>query len=192
MRKKNPDEIRMGKTRGGEVVRFGDKAERVGSPGKTAGLAKFIEIAWIDARGVLHIQRFTEPGLPDLAWNDRTKVLMVFPTTEVPDVCHRNLQGLEREAKMISKWAKGRKAKCAIPMQVDDYLTTPLGVADTIVYRSDKFDGKRNPHPDLRGASEYVHQFDDDVFVEGSETSPPDAILVSGGKLDVKPGGIVH
>jgi hypothetical protein len=65
-------------------------------------------------------------------------------------------------------------------------------VADTIVYRSDKFDGKRNPHPDLKGASEYVHQFDEDVFVEGSETTPPDAILVSGGKIDVKPGGIVH
>lgn len=189
---RNPSQIQMGKVRGGEKVYFGEAAEPIEGPGKTTQLGKFLEVAWIDENGVLHVQRFKEPGLPDLVWNDRTKTLMAFPTTEVPDVCTPNLEGLGREAKMLSEWAEGRKAKCQVPMRVDNYLVMPVGVADTLVYRSDKFDGKRNPHPDLKGAKEYVHQFDDDVFIEETGSKPPDAILISGGRLDVERRGIIH
>lgn len=193
LRRRNPQaELQVGATADGEPVYFGEEPEKIGSPGKTTWLGKAIEVAWIDQDGNLRIQRFREPGLPDFAWNDRTKTLMMFPTTEVPEICDPDLRGLEAEAKMIGVWAKGRKAKCKVPVKVDNFLVVPVGVADTLVYRSDKFDGKRNPHPDLRGAKEYVHQFDDDVFVEESGGKPPEAILISGGRLDVEPGGIVH
>ncbi len=120
---------------------------------------------------------------------------MFFPTTTTPQQCDPNLQGLEVEAKMLSTWAKGREAKCHVPVPLPDVMVVPVGVADTLVYRSDKFDGPRNPHPDQQGSQEYVHQFDDDVFVEESKfsaTKPPAAVLISGGRLDVEAAGIVH
>lgn len=191
--KRNPSgELQVGATADGEKVYFDEQPEVMDEPGNVTWLGKVVELAWIDAKGNLRIQRFRDPGLPDLAWNHTTKTLMTFPTAHVPAICDPSLVGLEEQAKMLGRWAQGREAKCHVPIQIQSLKVAPVGVADTLVYRSDKFDGKRNPHPDLKGAQEYVHQFNDDVFVEESAGKPPEAILISGGRLDVEERGIIH
>lgn len=199
-RKRNPERIRVGKTRGGKVSYLGSAPHKAADASKHPRLGKVIEIAWVDpSRGepFLHVQRFHEPGLPDLVWDDDKKVLMFFPNVSpVGGPESGDLSGLGKQSKVYKRWAKGRaprgKASRNVP---DDELVAPVGVADTIVYRSDKFDKSISHHPDLRGAKEYVHQFDDDVFVEQSRSfknNPPDVVNILGGRLDVLPGGIVH
>lgn len=197
--RRNPQELVLGKTHRGKVVHLGDAPRTAPSPGKVTRLGKVIEIAWVDPQrnGAphLHVQRFREPGLPDLAWNEELRTLMFFPNTEMPEELSRNLKGLESQTKMFKRWAKGRAPTGHSRVRTPATNIHPVGVADTLVYRSDKFSGKHNPHPDLSGSQEFVHQFDDDVFVEQSASSsgkPPGVVVIQGGKLDVKSAGIIH
>jgi hypothetical protein len=90
-------------------------------------------------------------------------------------------------------WSK-RNADCAIEYRDPNALVVPVGIADTIAYRSDKWD-KKSSERDLEGSSEYVHQFDDGVFAEQNRrrgNEPPKVALIHGGKLDVEADGIIH
>lgn len=199
-RKSNRQRVEVGKTRKGKPVYLGSRSHKAPELPKTPRLGKVIEIAWLDASNgepYLHVQRFKEPGLPDLMWDDDKKILLFFPTSNPPQgIQSTDLRGLEKQAKVFRRWAKGRKPKGFARISTpDNVMVAPVGVADTIVYRSDKFSGKHNPHPDLRGSQEYVHQFDDDVFVEQAKSNfnvRPEVVNILGGRLDVEPGGIVH
>lgn len=196
--RKNPNgKIQIGKTRKGQAVHLGTPPRTAPNPGKTTRLGKVLEIAWIDMTNGphLHVQRFQGPGLPDLVWNDQTKTLMFFPTADVPAELDTNLSDVKPQAKMFERWAMGRKPKGKKRFGTPAPTIIPVGPIDTVVYRSDKFSGKHNPHPDLEGSQEYVHQFDDGVFVEESAHpagEPPAAVYIRGGRLDVEERGIVH
>jgi hypothetical protein len=187
-------------------------------PKKTAMLCKLLELTWIDESGVLNVQRFQEPGLPDVFWNRHTKILYAFPGNEsIAQVCAtkgaprrtsivprilRNLfsptsepddvfVGLEDEAEMYEIWAD-RPPRCRYKVEIDEQPVVSLGAADTIVYRSDKWQDEPNPDPDKRGSQEYLHQFGLDVALQETPEEPPSSIVIRGGKLDVLEGGIAH
>lgn len=82
--------------------------------------------------------------------------------------------------------------RCRHHLSVPSEPLDAYGVADTIVYRSDKWENQPNPDPDKRGSQEYLHQFGLDVAIEETPGNPPPAIMVRGGKLDVLEGGIAH
>lgn len=187
----NPSSPVVGETAKGQVVHLNSPPEEIPSPGQTTVLGKLVELAWIDGAGRLQVLRFTEPGLPDLVWNEELKTLMAFPGIGM-SACLPPGQ-YPAASKMLKRWAQ-RDAQCAREGGIPPYQVAPVGAADTIVYRSDKWH-ERNPHPDLKGSQEYLHMFGPGVFAEAAHAnqgaSPP-AVLVQGGKLDVEERGIIH
>lgn len=158
-------------------------------PQTTIYQGKALEITYYGPNG-LDVLRFSEPGLPDLYWNDDQKKLFIFPNMEVSTYCDPYLEGkdLKKAAKVYRTWHQ-RAAECHQVARHPEVPVYVVGSGDTVVYRSDKW-GPRNKHPELRGSKEYLHQFDEGVFVA---TDPDiEAVIVEGNKLDVHPGGIVH
>lgn len=220
-RARNPNApLLAGKYRGKNIV-IGSK-EDIPFPGPTAALCKLVELTWIAGDGELQVQRFGEPGLPDVFWNRKTKILYMFPDTSMDEgVCLaqpakpsraprilRNLAslfstplrneddvfiGLEDQVDMYELWAK-RGPTCRHNVTVPEDPIVAFGVADTIVYRSDKWEDEPNPHPDKVGSQEYLHQFGLDVAIEETPNGKrrPSAVVIRGGKLDVLEGGIAH
>lgn len=215
-RARNPEiPVIAGKYRG-DTIHVGQERPAV-APGETATLCKLVELSWIASDGALQVQRFAEPGLPDVFWSRDKKTLYIFPTTEMgPGVCVAAPQepirrpllerlagvlraptqddvfiGLRDQVDMYNLWAK-RKPTCRHELWVPEDPLFAYGVADTIVYRSDKWEKKPNPHPDKRGSQEYLHQFGLDVAIEETPGDPPPAIRIRGGKLTVLEGGIAH
>lgn len=204
----------------GETIFVGEE-QPMPTPGRTAGICKLLELTWIAADGNLQVQRFQEPGLPDVFWNRRTKILYMFPDVElgpgqcVVDVPRRQSHGrrlfgrladlfspleddesdvfigLEDQVEMYRIWSK-RDPRCRHELMVPEDDIVAFGVADTIVYRSDKWEDEPNPHPDKLGSQEYLHQYGLDVAIEETPENPPAAIVIRGGKLDVLEGGIAH
>lgn len=220
-RSRNPNEPILAGTYRGEKIHIGDEQE-LPPPGETATLCKLVELTWIAEDGELQVQRFGEPGLPDVFWNRDTKILYMFPDTELGEgVCIapsaappsrtprilRNLAnlfsplrsqndvfiGLEDQVAMYKLWAK-RSPTCKHNLTVPEEPIVAYGIADTIVYRSDKWQKQPNPHPDKRGSQEYLHQFGLDVAIEETpnDDQRPAAVVIRGGKLTVLEGGIAH
>lgn len=217
-RERNPNDRVIAGTYRGEVIHVG-QTRPLPEPGKTAGLCKLLELTWIAHDGTLQVQRFQEPGLPEVFWNKKTQILYVFPMLELGEgVCKvpkerggsrilRNLLapfqgnddtfiGLEDQVKMYRLWAK-RDPQCRYNLTVPSEPIVAYGVADTIVYRSDKWEKDKwpdgvNPHPDKRGSQEYLHQYGLDVAIEETPGDPPPSIVMRGGKLTVMEGGIAH
>jgi hypothetical protein len=217
-RARNPNEpVRAGTYRG-DPLYIGDE-EDIPVPGPTAALCKLIELTWIAADGTLQVQRFSAPGLPDVLWNRKTKILYMFPDVELGEgVCQipkqgssrvprilRNLMsplradddvfvGLDDQVKMYKLWAK-RGPTCRHKITIPEDPIVAFGAADTIVYRSDKWQKEPNPDPDKMGSQEYLHQFGLDVAIEETPSRRdrrPASIVVRGGKLDVLEGGIAY
>lgn len=223
----NPNDGVLAGTYRNQPIYIGEP-EPMPPPEKTATLCKLVELTWLAADGNLQVQRFGEPGLPDVFWNRHTNTLYVFPHVEMgagecavqehgarrrapgrgilanlakmvgltsrlsaPD---DTFIGLEDQAKMYELWAK-RPPTCRHELSVPDDPIVGYGVADTIVYRSDKWEDAPNPHPDKLGSQEYLHQFGLDVAIEetpNKRQQSPTAIVIRGGKLDVLEGGIAH
>jgi hypothetical protein len=182
-----------GKLRGANVG-FGMQEHRVVFPPKATLLGKVLELCFVSHDGALVCQKFEAPGLPDLIWDNARKELFVVQVSARKTSCLPGTNGLGSQASMLKVWSK-RDAECTVEYDDPRVLVAPVGVADTIAYRSDKWN-KKNGEPDLIGSPEYVHQFDDGVFVEEprrrSSNSAPKLALIHGGKLDVEAGGIVN
>lgn len=215
-RMRNPNDAIIAGVYKGQTIHAGSQQPLI-APEKSTGLCKLIELSWVAPDGTLQVQRFQEPGLPDVFWNKKKRVLYMFPDLEMGEgVCVasdapkgrgasriiRNLMdplrggddvfiGLKDQVKMFKTWSK-RKPRCRHDLLIPDGNVTAYGVADTIVYRSDKWEKEPNPHLDKRGSQEYLHQFGLDVAIEETPGDPPPTIIVRGGKLDVLEGGIAH
>jgi hypothetical protein len=92
-------------------------------------------------------------------------------------------------AKMFKRWAQ-REAHCRKEISVPMVRMTPIGRADTISYRSDKWH-EENPDPVLEDSGEYIHVHGEDVWV-WQDADNPNALMIRGGKLDVEERGIIH
>lgn len=191
-RMRNPNEPVIAGKYKGETIHIGEERP-LPAPGKTADLCKLIELTWISVDGMLQVQAFGEPGLPDVFWNKKTKILYMFPELELGEgVCGDDVFiGVREQVKMFRIWSK-RDPSCVYELSAPEEPVVAYGIADTIVYRSDKWQKEPNPHPDKLGSQEYLHQFGLDVAVEETPGNPPPAIVVRGGKLTVLGGGIAH
>jgi len=191
-RMRNPNEPVLAGAYKGTQIGIGQKIP-FEEPAKTAALCKLIELSWIASDGSLQVQRFEPPGIPDVFWNKKRKTLYMFPELELGEgVCGDDVFiGLRDQFKMFRTWAK-RDPRCRYELTVPQEPVIALGVADTIVYRSDKWQDEPNPHPDKQGSQEYLHQFGLDVAIEETPGDPPPVIQVRGGKLTVLEGGIAN
>ena len=202
----------------GTPIKFGEKrrlpeAEAVGI------LGKLLELTFLSSDGRFMVQRFDEPGLPDLCWNDELKACLAFPLMDIPSFCtpidmvaedgYRranrsvsvDMRALKQGIEVAERWHQ-READCFYNVDPPRVSVEVVGLMDTIVYRSDKWgdgdepiwqgDAPRNPHPDLEGSREYVHQDEYGVVLEESSGWPPEAIVVHGGRLDAWKEGLVY
>jgi hypothetical protein len=96
---------------------------------------------------------------------------------------------MKKTANMFKRWAQ-RDPHCHKEIDVPMVRMNPLGRADTISYRSDKWHDE-NPDPRLEGSGEYIHVHGENVWV-WQDGNKPNALMIRGGKLDVEERGIVH
>lgn len=160
----------------------------ISDPGDLVDLGKCLEYTYIDGAAVLHIVRFATSDPPSLCWSQEHRSLFMFPRAQrtscsAPDP-------LRGSSKMFHRWAQ-RDAACERVFEVPEVDVQMIGALDTIIYRSDKWHD-RNPDPDLSDSQEYIHQVGDGVGLWQSAGAPPDAIVITGGCLDVEERGIIH
>lgn len=169
-----------------------------------AGLGVLIEYGYIDPDGVLQIVPSDREHPPVLYWDDVGKRLYAFTNIDyagcdlIPDT-----EDWERAGNVIRRWRKGQDPQCASSIVVPRKRIFAVGVADTVSYRSSKFDGKSELKViDLRGkprqdprepeSQEYIHKHWNDVWTWQDDEAAPSIIVIEGGALDVHSKGIIH
>jgi len=171
---------------------------------KLVGLGVLIEYGYVDADGALQVVKANPASPPMLYWDNVAKRLYSFPyagygTCDVipptPD--------MQEAVKTYKKWAKGRAPQCASTVRAPKTEIFAAGVADTVSYRSDKYDGKSElriielrgvptQDPRMPDAQEYIHKHWHDVWTWVDDEDDPYAIMIEGGALDVHAKGIIH
>jgi len=181
---------------------------------------RLLEFSYLDQDANFRVARFREPGLPDFLWDDQQKCVLSLPGLNVDNQCTpvpergvgarlRGLVGadsvLERGAALVEKFMQ-RPPRCFYEAPKFSLDTVCVGMMDAVVYRSDKWgeleqpvyaDHPRNPHPELQGSREYLHQDQFGVVLEQSlETiggsKVPALSVVRGGRLDAYKEGLVY
>jgi len=159
-------------------------------PGDVIILGKLLEYVWINEDGSLDVRRW-ENRPPDLYWNRTQKTLYAFPNVPETTVCEPVPDDLADEAQMFKRWSQ-RDAHCARTFELDaEASIIPMGVGDSIAYRSDKWHGQSDDTY-LEDSQEYFHQFSDGNWIWQDSDTSPNAILMRGGQLDVEERGIIH
>ena len=161
----------------------------VGDPGDLVTLGVILEYTLLDADANLVVRRFPDADPPKLYWQHDTKVLWVFPGTGMEECS--NPQSSPEAAKLFKRWAQ-RNAECRQVIDVPATTVTLDGMADTVVYRSDKWHGRNHDQLRMPGSQEYIHQFGQGVGVWQDHGNPPSAICFQGGCLDMEERGIIH
>lgn len=133
--------------------------------------------------------KFDEGEEPQLYWSPQTASLYVFPRLPTPNACMRPNPEMTA-AEVYQQWAQ-RPAECAHIVDVPEVDVQLVGNLDTIVYRDDKWHD-RNPDPHKQGSQEYIHQFGDGVGIWSSEGTTPEAVVMTGGCLELDPRGLIH
>lgn len=163
-------------------------------PGDVVWLGKLLDYTWIEPDGTV-VQRVFDDPPPDLLWSQSRKTLYSFPTATIPEHCQPLTDDLLDEAKMFKRWAQ-RDAKCARDVGVTPVEMYPLGSADSVSYRSDKWHDENPDFKRLSGSDEYIHVHGDGVWVwedaAGVEGDVPNVVVIRGGRLDVEERGIIH
>ena len=168
------------------------------------GLGVLIEYGYVDADGELQIVRANTDTPPMLYWDHVAKRLYAFPYAGY-GTCDAipSTPPMQMAAKVYKMWAKGRKPQCATKVQAPKTRVFAAGVADTISYRSDKYDGPSELRIiDLRGvpmqdasmpnSTPYIHKHWHDVWTWVDDEDDPWVIMIEGGALDVHAKGIIH
>jgi len=171
-----------------------DSTIRLPDPGETAVLGRALEYVNIEKAPGIDAYRFRdEVNAPKLLWSPRHKALMIFPTTEISDDLIPDLSGLDQAVGVYNDFHWGQKARGYSPFKVQDWEMVPIGMTDTVVYRSGKGTDVRD---DPVGVQEYVHQHGDGVVTyvskETDKNGTPRAVMIRGGSLDVIEPGIVN
>lgn len=168
------------------------------------GLGVFIEYSYVDPDGELQVIPMDPEHPPVLYWDDIGKRIYVFPQIEYAscDLISDD-DDMQRAANVIRRWRKGQDPQCQSEITIPKRRLHAVGVADTVSYRSSKFDGKSElkvidlrgePTQDPRepGAQEYIHKHWQDVWTWQDHEDDPSVIVIEGGALDVHNKGIIH
>lgn len=167
------------------------------------GLGVLIEYGYVDKQGELYIVELDREHPPVVYWDDAGKRLYAFPGIEYGS-CDLVPPEMNEAAKVYQMWAKGRPPQCTNNVEFPHVKMQAVGMADTISYRSDKFDGPSQleiivdangvPRQDPRmpDAQEYIHKHWHDVRTWQDKPTNPTVIMIEGGALDVHAKGIIH
>lgn len=162
--------------------------------GPTIGLGKMIEYAYVDEHGALQIRTFDqEEDPPDAYWDHENKRIYCFPYLHQTE-CERIPPELQYVADIFRTWSK-HEPKCYFRTEIPDVMMYPMGMADSITYRSDKFDKNRDGTMGLVKSTTYIHDHGPKVWTwqdEDEDNRYPQAILICGGKLDMHKKGLIH
>ncbi len=133
------------------------------------------------------------PGrAPQLLWAEDVRALYIFPGYWVASSAFRKVEAPPRARRtlaLFNEWdhhAKAPDVRTAVP----DYpqpSVAPAGSAYDIVYRSEKWNGRKGAEHDYR------HHFSSSGRVGlALDAAKPTGILISGGRLTVNDRGIVY
>jgi len=163
---------------------------RLPDPGEMVELARALEYVVLQSPPHLDVYRFPNTDeAPRLYWSPRHKMLLIAPHA---DLGPRNpdMTGLHDAKRLYEDFNWNQQARGASVLALEDYDLIPLGMADSIVYRSGKGTQVRDSPP---GTQEYIHQFADGVVArQGPNEQHPKAITFQGGRLDVVEAGIIN
>lgn len=180
----------------------------IGNPGDLVGLGVCVEYTYIWHRredgsrkvyksrqvprwvGIpqLAVVRFDEGDEPPLYWSPQTASLYVFPRNDLGPCVPPDPGSVP--AHVFQTWSQ-RPPECARVVDVPEVDVQLGGNLDTIVYRDDKWHD-RNPDEHKRGSQEYIHQFGDGVGIWQSGGEIPEAVVMTGGCLELDPRGLIH
>lgn len=158
---------------------------------KTVEIGPILEYTWIDQEtGELVVCSWKREAPPRLHWNIQSKSLLVFP--HVPDklACKPIPSDMQEEARMYKVFTQ-REPKCMTEFRIPSGKIYPIGMADAVVYVSDKWHS-RNPDMYMSGSQEYFHQHSDGTWAYQDVEDNPAIVRMHGGMLDVESRGIIH
>jgi len=160
-------------------------------PGKMIPLGRALEYVAIDDPGKLDVYRFkNDENAPMVLWSKPRKMLVILPNAKVPKEHDPDLTGLEDLSRLYRDFHWGQQPRGFTTKELEDWTLHPVGMGDTLVYRSGKGTPVRDDPP---GVQEYIHQHGDGVVVyQGPDPKNPEAIVLMGGDLDVEEAGIVN
>lgn len=162
----------------------------IGDPGELEQLGVCIEYCFIDGDANLQIRRFPPDDPPYLYWSHPHRTCFIFPASERGDCQPPQLDAAG--ADVFYRWAQ-RKPKCLRMVDVPEVTLELCGLFDTVVYASDKWHDP-NPDPSMQGSQEYIHQVGDGVglWQAGVRGQAPQAIVFTGGCMDLEERGLIH
>lgn len=163
-------------------------------PGPCIGLGRMIEYAFIDSIGNLQIRSFaSDDDPPEVYWDHKNKRIYCFPHIRQTS-CSRIPNELRGAAEHYKTWSK-REPKCYDELEIpDDLVIVPVGMADSITYRSDKWEKRSNSKGLIDGAT-YIHDHGPKVWTwqdDDPDDGLPQVIMIQGGRLDMHAKGLIH
>ena len=161
----------------------------IGDPGELEQLGVCVEYTFIDGDANLQIKRFAPSRAPYLYWSHPHRTCFVFPGAERSDCLAPDLAA--PGADVFYRWTQ-RKPQCLRMVDVPEVMLQLCGLFDTVVYASDKWHDP-NPDPRMQGSQEYIHQVGDGVGLwQSSCRGTPQAIVFTGGCMDLEERGLIH
>jgi hypothetical protein len=154
-------------------------------------LGRALEYVVLENPPRLDVYRFkNEESAPKLMWSPSAKMLMILPETQISNDRDPDLTGHADLARRYREWSWGQDPRGRVSEDIEPLRLEPLGMIDSIVYRSGKGTDVRDDPP---GVQEYIHQSGDGVVIyQGPSRAKPKAIVIRGGNLDVQQPGIIN
>ena len=145
------------------------------------GIALTLEVEFKD--GVIMAYEFPYQKRYQLAANSTGTALFIFPAKASRSKGKNgevNRQ-INKAAKLYEKWSDF-EMDSAKAHNVSYKPLKNIGLAYSITYKSDKWSGSK---------TNYIHQFGNNVTVKMDDEKKPSMIQIYGGRMKVKPEGIV-
>jgi hypothetical protein len=155
--------------------------KKLPATGNLLRLGAALEVEWVTRDGTMKLAHFH--GSTDMLWSDRLQAVLVLPDVRKGPCTSPPTR---REAQLLARWARGRAARCSLPVTFNRPPMPYVFPCVQVSYRSDKFSpgAPRNyiHHIDSRGVLAY--------FSSDPMSRAPQAIMVRGGKLRLTSHGL--
>lgn len=154
-------------------------------------LGVLVEYVYIDKAGKLQVRTLDRNHPPILWWDDGRKMLYAFPKQPYPQECQPIPDSMWEAFELFRVWHQ-RDPQCKLAVPIPNVRVDAVGAADSLSYASDKWNDD-DPDPALRDAQEYIHNHWYDVWIWSDVSrGVPNAIVITGGELDLHPRGLIH